>query len=380
MNQENYKSELNRNTNFINLNNNKRNDEKAFSPDRRYMSSIEIPAEQIELLKQRAFVRCRSLSSSNSFSSMNESEITNKKRHKSAVQINDHPQLHSNCNLVSVSLKSLKVPQPEKQTMTEQDELVTNLDKSHKEIESLKRALTEGKELIEMQRKQNEYQQKELLKLNEEKIKDLMSNENLIRQLDEQKYVIENLKTKCDRLKNDGVLSSDAMHTIAIDLEKVKYNLKKLENHNKHQAQANEDLKCLRVKDVSIQVDNENDEMDVNNHCEPLVFVRPMESNHIPDSSLVCNIPEHHCLEDLMHQNREEIARLKSMLDNDSEANNDDLTLLDKRAEFEALDLAIDSRRQLLYNLELVKNNKMDESASINNNASYIQVVKYSFL
>jgi hypothetical protein len=101
------------------------------------------------------------------------------------------------------------------------------------------------------------------------------------------------------------------------------------------------------------------------------------------DTSLVCTIPEHHRLEDIIHLNREEIANLKFHLKqlevNNNAKVNEDLYLMDKRAEFEALDLAINTRRKQLVDLELLKNRKLNEDSMLSdeNSVSYLQVITY---
>lgn len=99
------------------------------------------------------------------------------------------------------------------------------------------------------------------------------------------------------------------------------------------------------------------------------------------DTSLVCTIPEHHRLEDIIHLNREEIANLKFHLKQLEVSNsarvNEDLFLMDKRAEFEALDLAINTRRKQLIDLELLKNHKLNEDSMLSdeNSVSFLQVI-----
>jgi hypothetical protein len=99
------------------------------------------------------------------------------------------------------------------------------------------------------------------------------------------------------------------------------------------------------------------------------------------ESSLICNIPEHHKLEDLVHEYREQISKLKSYL---REVENDEnMKLLEKRAEFEALDLAINQRRQQLINLEMTKNRRLKSndsdnesmaSSAVNSNENFLKV------
>ncbi len=78
------------------------------------------------------------------------------------------------------------------------------------------------------------------------------------------------------------------------------------------------------------------------------------------ETSLICTIPEHHNLEDIVHQNREQIANLKDYIHNIKLSSNmDDIALLEKKAEIEALDLAINDRKAQLLNMELARNRKL---------------------
>ena len=77
-----------------------------------------------------------------------------------------------------------------------------------------------------------------------------------------------------------------------------------------------------------------------------------------PAPDLVCNIPEHHSLEDMVHKNQATIQRLRSGQGKPEGPQPydycaDELVLLERRAEFEALDLAIGHRRQQLLQLEM---------------------------
>lgn len=96
------------------------------------------------------------------------------------------------------------------------------------------------------------------------------------------------------------------------------------------------------------------------------------------DASLICNIPEHHRLEDILHQKGIEIDSLKSYVNQLREKNEDvmtqdDFAHLEKRAEIQALDLAINNRRQQLINLEMAKNRKINETNR--NDETLIQVI-----
>ena len=83
------------------------------------------------------------------------------------------------------------------------------------------------------------------------------------------------------------------------------------------------------------------------------------------ETSFICNIPEHHKLEDIVHQNREQIANLKYYIYNIKLTNNiDEIALLEKKAEIEALDLAINDRKSQLISIELSKNRKLYDNSS----------------
>ena len=82
----------------------------------------------------------------------------------------------------------------------------------------------------------------------------------------------------------------------------------------------------------------------------------------------------------------EQIAKLENDLANvdlkqlevsNSARVNEDLFLMDKRAEFEALDLAINTRRKQLIDLELLKNHKLNEDSMLSdeNSVSFLQVI-----
>ncbi len=83
-------------------------------------------------------------------------------------------------------------------------------------------------------------------------------------------------------------------------------------------------------------------------------------------NALVCNIPEHHKLEDMVHRNQEIIAKLKVPITNTHQFAyyTDDLILMEKKAEFEALDLAINNRKQQLVNMEFARNRRLNDSYS----------------
>lgn len=281
-----------------------------------------------------------------------------KRRHQSAVYIKHIPQINHQDNLVN--MKSFKKNE-------DQDQLARNLEQSQREIENLRRLLTERNDLIEKQKIEHDFQQKELVKLNESKLNDLKYNDQLMKQLEEQKDLILGLKTKLNKLKTEGNLDSDTMSCISNDLNKVRENVKQ----NFKNLDENKSKRKLSI-DASVQATN-----DANNN-EP--SAKTQAEDLIETSCLVCNIPEHHKLEDLLHENKEYINKLKSQLKSEN-ANLDEMALLEKKAEFEALDLAINTRKQQLYNLEM-KKNKLSElnqtsscSSASESNQSLIKVI-----
>lgn len=219
--------------------------------------------------------------------------------------------------------------------------MARNLEKSQKEIENLKSLLTERNELIEKQKLEHDTQQKEMIKLNDAKQNDLKNNDHLLKQLEEQKDVILNLKTKLNKLNSEGQLDTDQMSSISNSLNKVRQNVK--QNFKNL-----DDNKSARRKSVDASV-----------QASDSVQNKTISQDITETSSLVCNIPEHHRLEDLVHEKGEYINKLKAQLKTDHHL--DEMVLLEKKAEFEALDLAINTRKQQLYNLELTKNRKLSE-------------------
>jgi hypothetical protein len=89
------------------------------------------------------------------------------------------------------------------------------------------------------------------------------------------------------------------------------------------------------------------------------------------ETSLVCNIPEHHKLEDMIHQDHEQISNLKYYI-NSLRANHEleEIAVMEKKAEIEALDLAINDRKSQLISLELAKSKKILNLSSTNSDSS----------
>lgn len=112
--------------------------------------------------------------------------------------------------------------------------------------------------------------------------------------------------------------------------------------------------------------------------------VEPSESASFVEASMLCNIPEHHKLEDMVHEYKNQIANLKIYLrDLESRsatlAESERLELLERRAEFEALDLAINQRKQQLFNLEMAKN-RAKSKPSVNSSDEHLLKVKSTLL
>jgi hypothetical protein len=263
------------------------------SPSRKYISSIEIPAEQLEELKNQRASSLRRRTKSMSSTTSDEEAIEHShnhqkyhKRHKSVVHFKNaytDKELNSK-NLLQVSLKSTKLPQPEKQTMTEEN---SDLERIKRENDQLRADLIEKETVIE--------------KLSAQSTE---TSENLNKLIEQQNIEIVNLKNELN-LKDERKM----------------------------------------IKNISVQTEQKN-------------------IANLIESSLICNIPEHHHLEDMVHENREQIANLKSYLkkvnSQSSRFNDDvdDLDLIEKKAEFEALDLAINERKQQLLNLEFYNRRK----------------------
>lgn len=355
--------------------------------DKKYKSTVEIHAEHLQRLKDHHNhhhhfqhhqnhnampSRCRSLSSNSTASLVTVSsrhnhnhqpeqqqpfkQKNNLNRHQSAVYIKHVPIAAQPHNPAAHSI---------------QNDLENNLEKSQKEIEYLRTLLTERNELIEKQKKEHDLKQKELVKLNDAKLNDIKSNDQLLKQLEEQKQVILNLKSKLIKLNNQGNLDSDTMSSISNSLDKVRQNVKK--NLKKYDERVDASVQVNAVADtapiaaaVTLSIQQQQQQQQ-----------KPTVEVITEASSLVCNIPEHHKLEDLLHENREYITKLKAQLKSNTQLNHfDEMTLLEKKAEFEALDLAINTRKQQLYNLELTKNRKLghvqhqDDSTYSSNNST----------
>lgn len=349
--------------------------------DKKYKSTVEIHAEHLQRIKDHqkyhhlpagVLSRCRSLSS-NSTSSLvtvsSQQQLKKKKnpnRHQTALYIKHVPSQTTASNSI-------------------QNDLENNLEKSQKEIEYLRTLLTERNQLIEKQKKEQDFKQRELVKLNDAKLNDIKSNDQLLKQLEEQKQVILNLKSKLTKLNNQGNIESDAVSSISNNLDKTRQNVKK--NIKKYDDRVDASVQVNAVIDTAT-----NPSVDViSNSTTHKLNQQPATIEDITEtSSLVCNIPEHHKLEDLLHENREYITKLKALIKSNTSMNPfDEMTLLEKKAEFEALDLAINTRKQQLYNLELTKNRKLsaqnpDDSTYSSNNSTNssnnYQTVKVEYL
>jgi hypothetical protein len=206
--------------------------------NRTYMSSIEIPAEHLQQhkekqnrFKQRSKSESASEymdSASNRFDLNDESfndacgnkKVLRKKRCKSSELIasNVVKKIYpAESNILSVSLKSLKLPQPEKETMTEENFFKTSkenrdhvinetnrnnrlmIEKFQREIDELRLILNEKNQLLSLQGEQQR-------QMNDLKTNEIMichqKNENLNRMLENQKFEIINLKNKLSKFED----------------------------------------------------------------------------------------------------------------------------------------------------------------------------------
>lgn len=98
------------------------------------------------------------------------------------------------------------------------------------------------------------------------------------------------------------------------------------------------------------------------------------------EAPLLCNIPEHHKLEDINHQLKEQISSLRNFIKSNQQQENE---LMEKRAEFEALDLAINDRKQQLLKLEMAKNRRLNRNVDksfFDSQETLIEVLRIVFL
>ncbi|CAF0855532.1 unnamed protein product [Brachionus calyciflorus] len=263
------------------------------SGDKKYTSSIEIPADQLENFKNGLRDRrSRSENSSRKTSTSDEEECASSrsKRAKSSVVQFKNP--------LSVSLKSVKRPGPEKETMTDGNK--SDNEKYQKEIDELKKIVSQKNEIINRQHDQQ--RQLDELKANELKI-NAQKNEILNRRLQEQNEEIQLLKNQ--------------LNDVLIEREKLK------------EAKS--------------------------------------------DDALVCNIPEHHKLEDMNHQMKIQLNKLRNFIRDTRSDKIEEVDLAEKKAEFEALDLAINERKQQLLKLEMAKNMQLNQQFYLDKDQSMIK-------
>lgn len=275
--------------------------------DKKYTSSIEIPAEKLETFKNGPNKRSKSENSSRKTSTYCSSDSDTshykEKRAKSVVQFKNPLEQ----NALSVSLKSLKRPGPEKQTMTES---FISSEKYQREIDDLKKALNQKNEIIN-------------------------------RQLDQQRQM--------DEIKSNEIL----------------LNGRKTEILNRKLLQQADEIDSLKA-----QLNGMLNERNTNKEVK--------SENKIDNDKLVCAVPEHHKLEDLNHQMKVQLNKLKNYIRDTRPSRMNELDFSEKKAEFEALDLAINERKHQLFNLELTKNMKLDHQFNLDKDNSIIQV-KYIF-
>lgn len=162
-----------------------RNRKKSCSPEKKYTSSVEIPAEQLENFKKCDVKksRCTLRRKSESVSSLSSSVSRSSREKKRPAE--------DNVNFLSVSLRTLKIPQPDKQTMTEET-YFKEKEKFALDLAEMKRQLDEKNEIIA--RMQEQHRQ----------LGDLKSNELMIltKKCENLNSVIENQRDEISGLKN----------------------------------------------------------------------------------------------------------------------------------------------------------------------------------
>lgn len=270
------------------------------SPERRYTSSIEIPADQVEAIKLTPNKKQRSKSANPS----------SENRHVAVCVRNVEPV----------------------------NELKINLEQSQKQIHELKYLLEEKNRLLAARNSESK-QDKDFT--------------YLLKTLEKQDKKINLLKKKLKEAQLHGNIDSDTMSSINEGYEQVKScikeNLKKIDSNDSKKSHRKTNAP---IKDTSIQADYN----DIVKQSQPINQLN--QSLFSPDQELICNVPEHHDLEDLLHEHKEEIDHLRILV------NDFNSPILNKRAEFEALDLAINNRKQVLFDLELEKRRRMGYSDS----------------
>ena len=358
--------------------------ELSCSPERRYTSSIEIPAEQLEDFKAKP-TKSSSLRRAKSASHMSNATIeSNLKKHSAKIQ--------TGSNLISVCLKSLKRPtEPEpKKTSPRQVELTNNLKEAQKEIEELKEIIEEKNTLINSHRvsafdkKKHDKEMLYLLQLLENQSKKIIGLKNKIKDYRENgnwnSDTMSSLSDSLDRVRND--LRDNLKTANNSDIEET-YKMIKNNEENKRQRKnkvsykddGNEKKRSHTkiVSESGVQTDgNSGSSMTEEAIRTPLDQINDDTQIQLPLNALVCNIPEHHELEDLAHQNREQIINLKNLLQQTQDDlikqqmnNRYDVDMVERRAEFDALDLAINNRKKILYDLEMRKRHELNSSMLI---------------
>jgi hypothetical protein len=351
------------------------------SPERRYTSSIEIPAEQLENFKASAEHPKNRRSKSASYASTQSNiEVSNLKKHSAKLQ--------GGSNLISVCLKSLKRPDGDKRASQDQEDLTKNLKEAQKEIEKLKDIIEEKNTLINSHRvssldkKKHDKEMLYLLQLLETQSKKIIGLKNKIKDLRDNgnwnSDTLSTLSDSLDRVRND---LRDNLETVnGSDIEetfrKIKSNEenKRSRKNTKNKNKENNMKQNLKgVSEFGVQTDDNSCSSSLPSSEKQNLGQNLDETTtplQIPSNTLVCNIPEHHELEDLAHQNREQIINLKNLLQqsqddliNQQMNNQVNVNIIEKRAEFDALDLAINNRKQILYDLEIRKRRELNSSS-----------------
>ncbi len=337
--------DANRGVKFYIVNNkpNKLTPEHSFSPERRYMSSIEIPAEQIEHIKTQAGIKMkRSKSASSTSTTVTTENFLKKSNLKQTTNIKPMSKSTIALNVGSIKGERQPIIDFERRNLVKTEETLSDDDDYFDEQGEQKNVVYLLKLLKLRDRKINLMKEK-ILKLKDgntvktENTSPLSSYMDVLRNTIQNRYKTGNSNTDADV---DSAASQEINEKNVRDPKKVS---------NKYPRM---------TVDHGVQVYQE----DLNLSSEPFV------QTSYQMSELVCNIPEHHDLEDLNHMNREEIIRLQVLLqsknnvESSEQSDDDDDELADKRAEFDALDLAISDRKKKLFDLEVKKRMTLSET------------------
>jgi hypothetical protein len=321
----------------------------SLSPERRYMSSIEIPAEHIEHMKTQTMTRSKSASSTstmmtmeNSLKKSNLKQPTAKPISKSMIAVNvgakaresGQQQQHKHRHLNAKRVVHVNEDDESDDNYDNIEETTFEPSGMHKDIGYLLK----------------------LLKSRDRKIS-LLKEKIVTSKMMKPSENTSSISSYLDALRN--TIKSRHKSTMSANTDADADSV----TSDDEQQFAKIERTSRKTTDYGMQVNQED--LDRTLYSESM---SRMGSHHLIGTALMCNIPEHHLLEDLNHANRDEISRLKFLLQTktdepESTSNDDDHDeLVDKRAEFEALDLAISDRKKKLFDLEIKKRLTLTET------------------